>query len=72
MEDRIVGLALSGKLAGAARNEIRAIRKLGLPLTFKRGNKIVKEFPDGRVEVLETLEKRPPVVPKGVKIIGRQ
>jgi len=67
LEDHIVELATSGKLACAAGAAIRSQKSRGLPITSKRGNEIVKVYSDGRTEVLETLN--PPIykLPKGVK-----
>lgn len=73
LEDLIVSLAESGRLAAAGRQAARETRAAGLPLTYKRGNQIVREHPDGRREVLETLPPPPPFKrPKGVKLIRRR
>src|SRR3982751_5317196 len=73
LEDLIVSLAESGQLAAAGRQAARETRAAGLPLTYKRGNQIVREYPDGRREVLETLPPAPPFErPKGVKLIRRR
>lgn len=69
LEDAIVALAESGKLAGAARAAIRDQRAAGLPITYKRGNEIVKEYPDGRLEVIGTLPPATYKLPKGVRRI---
>ena len=66
LEDAIVGLAASGKLAGAGRAAIRAQKEAGLPVTYQQGNEVIKEFPDGRREVLATLEPPTYRLPKGV------
>lgn len=67
LEDAVVSLATTGKLAEAARSAIRAQRKAGLAITYKKGNQIVTEYPDGRRVVLRNLT--PPIytIPKGVK-----
>ncbi len=69
LEDAVVGLAITGKLAEAARSAIRAQCAAGLAVTYMDGNEIVTEYPDGRRVVLRTLT--PPVyqIPKGVKRI---
>src|SRR3982751_3952271 len=73
LEDLIVSLAESAHLAAAGRQAARETRAAGLPLTYKRGNQIVREHPDGRREVLETLPPAPPFErPKGVKLIRRR
>jgi hypothetical protein len=70
LEDSIVGLAESGKLAEAAAAAIRAQKARGIPVTFLEGNDVIKEYPDGRRETLETLEPAPVYrLPKGVKRI---
>ena len=70
LEDVVVALAESGVLAQAARAEIRAQRAAGLPITYQRGNDIVREYPDGRLEVLETLLPAPAYKrPRGVATI---
>ena len=66
-EDSIVALAESGRLGETAREEVRAQRAAGLPITYKRGNEVVREYPDGRREVLEVLPPAPPYkLPNGV------
>jgi hypothetical protein len=73
LEDLIVSLAESGQLPAAGRQAARETRAAGLPLTYKRGNQIVREHPGGRREVLETLPPAPPFKrPKGVKVIRRR
>jgi hypothetical protein len=69
LEEAIVAAAASGKLADAARSAIRAQRQAGLPITYQSGNKIVREFPDGRREVLGTVETPVYKFPKGVRRI---
>src|SRR5687768_9128645 len=56
LEDEISTLAATGQLAEAARSAIRAQQAAGLPITYQEGNEIIKEFPDGRREVLATLQ----------------
>jgi hypothetical protein len=72
LEDQIVALAVGGKLAGAGRRAIEAQRKGGLPVTFMRGDEIIKAHPDGREEVLGKVERVPYTLPKGVAILGKQ
>ncbi len=55
LEDMVVELAVNGMLAGAAQAAVRAQKEAGLPITYKRGSEIVKEFADGRQEVLSTV-----------------
>ena len=66
LEDAIVAAATSGRLSEVARAEVRAQRRAGLPITYKRGNQIVKEFPDGRREILGEIEAAPYKFPKKV------
>lgn len=70
LEERIVALATSGKLANAGRNAIRTQRRKGLAVTFQRGDQVIKQFPDGREEVLATVRRADYTVPEGVEIIG--
>ena len=53
----------SARRGGAA---IQAQRDAGLPVTYQRGNEVVKEFPDGRREVLATIDVPEYRLPKGV------
>jgi hypothetical protein len=70
LEDQIVDLALKGKLANASRQAIRRQQKMGLAITYKRGNDIVKQFPDGRIETLAKVDSPKYRFPKGVRILG--
>src|SRR4051794_12524689 len=47
LEDEVLRLARDGSLAAAGREAIKAQRAAGLPITYKRGNKIVRDYPDG-------------------------
>jgi len=59
LERKIVRLATSGKLANAGRKAVRAQKRLGLRTTFKEGNRIVRQHPDGQVEVLGQVQPPP-------------
>ena len=72
LEGSIVKLALSGELAKAARAAIRQQKKLGLPVTFQRGSQVVRQYVDGREEILGEIEQPEFRLPHGVKIIGRR
>jgi hypothetical protein len=70
LEDSIVELAVTGQLAEAAAAAIRAQKEAGLPVTFLEGNNVVREYPDGRREVLRRLKPRTKSpIPKGVRKI---
>src|SRR5258708_1623668 len=72
LESGVRKLAAQGKLAKAAGAAIRAQRKRGVPVTFQRGDQVVKQYSDGRIEVLQKLKRRAPYSPpRGVKVIGR-
>ena len=71
LENQIVSMATRGKLARAGRKAVAAQKKRGLPVTFQRGNQIIKEYPDGREEVLGTVAAAKYVLPKGVRVIGK-
>jgi hypothetical protein len=67
LEDSVVKLAMTGKLAEAAASAIRAQKQAGLPVTFLEGNLVIKEHPDGRREILRTLKPAATyALPKGV------
>ena len=72
LEENVVALATGGQLDAAAGEGRSKQSKLGLPLTFVRGSQIIKEYPDGRVEVLGRVDARAYQVPEGVQIIGRK
>jgi hypothetical protein len=69
LEDRVVRLARTGRLAKAARHAVHMQQKKGLAITCKRGDQIVKRYADGREEILGTVERRPYTLPRGVTII---
>jgi hypothetical protein len=69
LESRVVALAMSGQLAKAARRAVRAQKSLGLPLTFKRGEWVIKRHSDGREEVLGRVDRPSYRLPKGVRVI---
>lgn len=44
-------------------------RNKGLPITYATGDRVVREYPDGKIEVLGTIENAPmPVLPKKFSI----
>jgi hypothetical protein len=68
LEEELVRLAESGRLAGAGRAAVRADRAAGLPVTYQRGSQVVREYPDGRREVLGTIPPTPPYkLPKSAR-----
>jgi hypothetical protein len=70
LEANVVRLALEGKLAGAADRAVAEQKARGLPVTFQRGNEVIKQFADGREEVLATIPQSPPYkAPPGVRVI---
>jgi hypothetical protein len=70
LEANVVRLALEGKLSGAADRAVQEQKALGLPVTFRRGNEVIKQFPDGREEVLATIPQSAPYrPPTGVRVI---
>jgi hypothetical protein len=69
LEDHLLELVAEGKLAEAAGGAIRAQKERGLPVTFKRGDQVIKAFPDGREEVLTTLARPIYTIPSGVRVI---
>lgn len=71
LEANIVNLATTGKLARISRAAIQRSLDRGIPITFKRGNRIIKRHPDGREELLATLPKPTYRLPHGVRILGK-
>ncbi|MBI5764700.1 MAG: hypothetical protein HZA51_14385 [Planctomycetes bacterium] len=55
LEDQLVRLATSGKLAGAARDAVRRQLAGGFSAVFLRGRKVIRLSPDGKIDVLATL-----------------
>lgn len=72
LEGNIARLAGSGELAKAGQEAIARQKKLGIAVTFKRGDEVIKQWPDGREEVLERIERVKYKLPAGVGIIGRK
>jgi hypothetical protein len=72
LEANIVRLAMTGKLAEAGRNAIRVQKERGIPVTFIRGGKIIKQHSDGREEVLGTVERPKYRVPRGVAVLRKK
>ena len=70
LEGSIMGMARRGELTKPAQLAIRRLRRKGLPITFQRGNEIIKQHADGREEVLGIVEPVAYRIPKGVKIIS--
>jgi hypothetical protein len=69
LEHRLLELASSGALAGAGREAIRAQVERGIPVTFLRGEQVIKRHADGREEVLGAVPRRTFVPPGGVHVI---
>jgi hypothetical protein len=69
LEDHLLDLVANGELAEAAGGAIRAQKERGLPVTFKRGDDVIKAFADGREEVLATLARPTYKTPSGVRVL---
>jgi len=69
LEANLVVLAMTGKLAKAGRRAVASQVDRGLPVTFKRGQRVIKVHPDGREEILATLERPAYTLPKGVRVV---
>jgi hypothetical protein len=64
---------MTGKLEKAARDAVRAQQEQGLAVTFKRGDQVIKRYPDGREEVLAKVAAAPKYVrPKGLAVLRRK
>jgi hypothetical protein len=59
LEGQLVSLAQNGMLAPAAQEAIASQLAHGLAVTFKRGDEVIKQYPDGHVEVLSELKRIP-------------
>jgi len=69
VESRVVDIALSGRLSRVGREAIENHRRLGLPMTVSRDNKIIRLYADGREEVLEELPAITYVLPPHVRVL---
>jgi hypothetical protein len=69
LEANVVGMAMNGKLAKAGRRAVASQVGRGLPVTFKRGQKVIKLHADGREEVLGMIDRPSYTLPKGVRVI---
>jgi len=69
LEDHLLELAAEGTLAEAAGGAIRAQKEQGLPVTFKRGDQVIKAFADGREEVLTTVARPTYTIPSGLRVL---
>ena len=69
LEGMIMEMARRGELAIPARLAIRRLRRKGVPITFRRGQQIIKQHANGREEVLGVIERLEYKLPKGVRII---
>ena len=72
VEANIRTIASPQRLASAGRKAISTQKKLGLSVTFKRGNKVIQQYPDGREKVLEELPPPKYKLPVGIKILGKK
>ena len=71
LEDCIMDLAVSGRLAKAGQKAVALQREHGLPVTYLNDEgKIVRELPDGKIEVLGEVKKAAFKRPKGVRVIA--
>ena len=57
LEDSVLELERNGSLAKVSTAAIRKQKARGVPVVFKCGNNIVKQFPNGRVTILKRLPK---------------
>ena len=69
LEANVVDMAMNGKLAKAGRRAVASQVNRGLPVTFKRGQKVIKVHADGREEVLAMIERPSYTLPIGVRVI---
>lgn len=69
LEAQLPRLIASGELKEAARLAIADQLARGIPVTFQRGELVVKLHPDGREEVLARLPTRPYKLPANVSVV---
>ena len=72
LESSIAKLASSGRLAREGRKDVRAQKKLGIAVTFKRGNQVIKQYPSGKEKILAELSEPDYKLPEGVRILDRK
>lgn len=61
--DELVRVARQG-----VRESIAESKSAGLYITYAKGSDIVREYPDGSLEVIGTLDESPSTVAPGTKI----
>ena len=57
LEARLPELIAQGKLEEPARAAVERQRAMGLSVTLLRGDAVIKQYPDGREELLATLAR---------------
>ena len=73
LENRIIAMAMTGHVARAARAAVRRQQSIGLPVTFRRGNRVLKKYADGQVVTLELLDPVPAyTLPPSAVVIGKK
>ena len=60
------------KLISVARKGVKqsitAAKDAGLYITYAKGSKIVREYPDGRIEIIGIIKEEPTIVKQGSRI----
>jgi hypothetical protein len=69
LEAQLPRLIASGELKEAARRAIADQLARGIPVTFQRGEAIVKVYPDGREEILGRVPQRTYRIPPDVTVV---
>jgi hypothetical protein len=69
LEDRIYDMAVSGTLASEGTRVVKNQLQAGIPVTYLRRTRIVREYPDGRIEVIGRVKKSTFKIPSGVEVI---
>jgi hypothetical protein len=65
-------MALRGDFNRPVEEAIRSQRAAGLPIVFLRGTKIIREYPDGKEEVIGRVPATKYKFPANVPIFGQK
>ena len=69
LEAALPRLIAEGRLGEAGRRAIADQLARGFPVTFQRGELVIKLFPDGREEVLARVPVRPYKLPIDISVV---
>ena len=69
LEDQVVSLARSGAFASVTRAAIERQFERGATVVVKRGDEVVRWYPNGHVERILDIEPKAYRLPRGVKVL---